>query len=84
MYHCALHLSNIVDEIPVNLEIDVDAAFHESLDTNVLETLVRDRFAQLLDLRTHESFFHDVAVRVLALLRAGVDQPLQVRGRLRT
>ena len=60
----------------VHYQFDVLVLRSQPLAVNVLESAIGDRFAHLLELRSGESLLHEVVVRILALLHAGVDELL--------
>ena len=43
-------------------------------DTNVVECSIGDCFTHPIDLIARDSFLHEIVVRILALLYAGVDE----------
>ena len=71
-----LHLFYVERMVAVHHQFDVLVLRSKPLDANILKSAIGDGFIHLFDLRAGESLLHDVVVRMLAVLLAGVDELL--------
>ena len=67
-----IYLFYVERRVAVHHQVDVHVLCSKPLDANVLKSAIGDGFTHRFEVRAGESLLHEVVVRILALLDAGV------------